>query len=65
MKKILLLALVMLVSFSMLFAQGSKEAASSDGKTVITWWAFPTFADNGATEKALIEAFEAANPDFS
>ena len=36
MKKILLLALVMLVSFSMLFAQGSKEAASSDGKTVIT-----------------------------
>ncbi|MDD5973099.1 MAG: extracellular solute-binding protein, partial [Spirochaetales bacterium] len=63
MKKILLLALVMLVSFSMLFAQGSKEAASSDGKTVITWWAFPTFADNGATEKALIEAFEAANPD--
>lgn len=64
MKKILLTAFVMLVSLTVLFAQGSKEtSADTSGRTVITWWAFPTFGDNGATEKALIEAFEKANPD--
>lgn len=68
MKKTVTLLLVLLLVITGAFAQGSKDsAASSDGSTTITWWAFPTFGqDNGAPvgtyEQALINAFEAANP---
>ncbi len=64
MKKILALALVMLLAFGVVFASGSSESAASSGKTVITWWSFPTFGNDGSTEAELIAAFEAANPDI-
>ena len=65
MKKILVVAMALLMVSSALFAQGGTEAtASNSGKTTITWWSFPTFGNDGSTEKALIEAFEAANPDI-
>lgn len=48
-----------------------KEAGGSAGdKTEITWWAFPVFTQENASdgvgtyENAIIEAFEAANPDI-
>ena len=49
-----------------------KAASSSDksGKTEITWWAFPVFTQENASdgvgtyEKSIIEAFEKANPDI-
>ena len=52
---------------------GSDKAASSgdkSGKTEITWWAFPVFTQENASdgvgtyEKSIIEAFEKANPDI-
>ncbi|MED9967511.1 MAG: ABC transporter substrate-binding protein [Blautia sp.] len=52
---------------SMLVPAASVSAAEA---TEITWWAFPTFAQDsvdaepGAYEKTIIEAFEAANPDI-
>ena len=52
---------------SMLVPAASVSAAET---TEITWWAFPTFAQDsvdaepGAYEKTIIEAFEAANPDI-
>lgn len=52
---------------SMLAPAASVSAAET---TEITWWAFPTFAQDsvdaepGAYEKTIIEAFEAANPDI-
>lgn len=63
MKKIFALALVVLLTIGVVFAGGASEAAS-EGKTVITWWSFPTFGTDGATEAELIAAFEAANPDI-
>ena len=64
MKKLLVLALSLLLAVGFVFASGSSEAADS-GKTVITWWSFPTFGNDGSTEETLIEAFEAANPDIT
>ena len=50
----------------------NKAASSGDksGKTEITWWAFPVFTQENASdgvgtyEKSIIEAFEKANPDI-
>lgn len=45
-------------------------SVSAAEQTEITWWAFPTFAQDsvdaapGAYEQTIIEAFEAANPDI-
>lgn len=64
MKKILVVAMALLLVTSALFAQGGSDKAAASGKTTITWWSFPTFGNDGATEKALIEAFEAENPDI-
>ena len=50
--------------------EGAKtETPAAGGTTEITWWAFPTFAqDNGAPagtyEAEIIAAFEAKNPDI-
>lgn len=50
-------------------AQGGKDASQAEGKTEITWWAFPVFTQEkasdgvGTYEKQLIEAFEAKHPD--
>lgn len=50
----------------------STEDKSADaGKTEITWWAFPTFAQDNTTdtpgtyEQKIIDAFEQQNPDIS
>ncbi len=48
-----------------------KEAADGSAKTEITWWAFPVFTQENASdavgtyEKSIIEAFEKANPDVT
>lgn len=48
----------------------SSEAASSGAKTEITWWAFPVFTQENASdgagtyEQKIIDAFEKANPDI-
>ncbi len=69
MKKITIVALALLMLAMPLFAAGTKEAAPSDGKVTITWWAFPTFGQDagspvGTYEAGIISAFEAANPDI-
>ncbi len=74
-KKILsaILAGVMTMSF---VACGNKtteeeKATNSTAKTEITWWAFPTFTQENATdgvgtyEQKIIDAFEAKNPDIT
>ena len=49
---------------------GGEKAADASGKTEITWWAFPVFQQEqasdgvGTYEKKIIEAFEKANPDI-
>ncbi len=68
-KKLLVLLLVLVLCTSFVFAQGGKEASkSADGKTEITWWAYPTFAkvDNtaGKYEQSLVDRFEAEHPDI-
>ncbi len=67
-KKLLVLLLVLALCTSFAFAQGSKEAKSTDGKTEITWWAYPTFTpvDNtsGKYEQSLVDKFEATHPDI-
>lgn len=65
MKKIAIVMLIVLMSLTAVFAQGGKEAVTETGKavTTITWWSFPTLGTDGAAEKELIAAFEAANPD--
>ncbi|MGT2715241.1 ABC transporter substrate-binding protein [Streptococcus respiraculi] len=46
-----------------------KDMSDSSDKTEITWWAFPVFTQENASdavgtyEKSIIEAFEKANPD--
>ncbi len=65
MKKILALALIVLLAMGAVFAQGGAETSKASGKTTITWWSFPTFGNDGATEAELIKAFEAANPDIT
>ena len=53
-----------------IFANGTKEAAASpkdNGTTTITFWAFPTFFQNGSNpvgtyEQEQIKKFEAGNP---
>lgn len=68
-KRILVLLLVFALCVPFVFAQGGKEATSSnaDGKTVINWWAYPTFTkvDNtaGKYEQSLVDRFEKENPD--
>ncbi len=48
----------------------SADSGSSSGKTEITWWAFPVFTQEkasdgvGTYEKEIIKAFEKANPDI-
>ncbi len=64
MKKIALLAVVVLLACSLVFAGGSKE---EEGVTTITWWAFPTFnsdSGSGVYEEELAEQFMAENPDI-
>ncbi len=47
------------------------DAGDSDGGAVeITWWAFPTFAQDGSNpagtyEQEIIDAFQAKNPDIT
>ena len=47
------------------------DAGASDGGAVeITWWAFPTFAQDGSNpagtyEQEIIDAFQAKNPDIT
>ncbi len=63
MKKIALIAALLVVAVAMGFAGGS----SDEGKTVITWWAFPTFnsdSGSGVYEEELAEKFMAENPDI-
>ncbi|MGT2683093.1 ABC transporter substrate-binding protein [Streptococcus porci] len=52
-------------------AEKSAESSSDSGaQTTVTWWAFPTFTQENASdgvgtyEKKIIEAFEKANPDI-
>ena len=57
-------------------AKGSEAAsdkaegtATAEGMTEITWWAFPTFTQDGDNpagtyEQEIIDAFEAKNPDI-
>lgn len=50
-------------------AQAPKKA-SAEGATEITWWAFPTFAQDGDNpagtyEQEIIDAFQAKNPDIT
>lgn len=45
------------------------KAEATSGDTTITWWAFPTFAQDadkpaGTYEQEIINAFEAKNPDI-
>lgn len=49
-------------------AADTTAAAPAGGTTEITWWAFPTYAQNdgaqaGTYENEIIAAFEAKNPD--
>ncbi|MBS5762475.1 ABC transporter substrate-binding protein [Faecalimonas umbilicata] len=49
----------------------TEESKDSSGKTEITWWAFPTFTQENASDSAgtweqkVIDAFEEKNPDIS
>lgn len=52
-------------------SEKSAESSSDSGaQTTVTWWAFPTFTQENASdgvgtyEKKIIEAFEKANPDI-
>lgn len=50
-------------------ASKGSEGTSAEGVTEITWWAFPTFAQDGNNpagtyEQGIIDAFEAKNPDI-
>lgn len=50
-------------------ASKGSEGTSAEGVTEITWWAFPTFAQDGNNpagtyEQEIIDAFEAKNPDI-
>lgn len=62
MKKILVLALVLILSLSTVFAQGGSEQ-QADGKTTITWavWDVQTTP----YYQAIKEAYEAYNPDVT
>ena len=46
------------------------DNASTGGQVEITWWAFPTFAQDGSNpagtyEQEIIDAFQAKNPDIT
>lgn len=72
-KKVLagLLAGAMAISLVSCGKGDSGGNKSSNGKTEITWWAFPTFTQENASdgvgtyEKKIISAFEEKNPDIS
>ena len=73
-KKVLttLLAALMAMSFvSCGKTSNEKETNGSTAKTEITWWAFPTFTQENASdavgtwEQKIIDAFEAKNPDIT
>ena len=73
-KKILsaILAGVMTMSFVACGNKTTEETATdSTAKTEITWWAFPTFTQENASdgvgtyEQKIIDAFEAKNPDIT
>ena len=74
-KKILsaILAGVMTMSFVACGNKTTEEetATNSTAKTEITWWAFPTFTQENATdgvgtyEQKIIDAFEEKNPDIT
>ena len=73
-KKILsaILAGVMTMSFVACGNKTTEETATdSTAKTEITWWAFPTFTQENATdgvgtyEQKIIDAFEAKNQDIT
>lgn len=52
-------------------SDATKTSESAAGKTEITWWAFPVFTQENASdavgtyEKSIIAAFEKANPDIT
>ncbi len=72
MKKLLCVgAAAALLAAGVTGCQKSEEetaAANAGGtqtaQTTITWWAFPTFGNEGLYEREVIAAFEAANPDI-
>ncbi|MBQ7031121.1 MAG: carbohydrate ABC transporter substrate-binding protein [Bacilli bacterium] len=72
----LLLAGLMAMSFTACGNSSSEETSGdasgeSTSKTEITWWAFPTFTQENASdgvgtwEQKIIDAFEAKNPDIT
>lgn len=77
-KKLLATILAGMMSISFV-ACGQKSSTDSNGsntgentaKTEITWWAFPTFTQENASdavgtwEQKIIDAFEAENPDVT
>lgn len=75
MKKRLLAAILACMMTFSLAACGTGEKDSGDdvenGKTEITWWAFPTFTQEkasdgvGTYEQKIIDAFEEKNPDIT
>ncbi|WP_291648713.1 ABC transporter substrate-binding protein [Clostridium sp.] len=75
MKKKLLATLLAGVMSVSLIACGEKSSDGSNsndsGKTQITWWAFPTFTQENASdavgtwEQKIIDAFESENPDIT
>lgn len=52
-------------------SNGSSDSGKDTAKTQITWWAFPTFTQENASdavgtwEQKIIAAFEAENPDVT
>lgn len=77
MKKRILAALLAVAMVASMAACGkkddkpAKDDGPKDGKTQITWWAFPTFTQENANDAAgtweqkIIDAFEEANPDIT
>lgn len=73
-KKLLATLLIGVMSISLVSCgkKTSDDSKGSDGgKTQITWWAFPTFTQENASdsvgtwEQKIIAAFEAENPDIT
>lgn len=64
MKKILVVAALVVVATSMVFAGGGKDAKKgADGKVVVTWCNHDTSATRTEYNKAIIAEFEAAHPN--
>lgn len=75
MRKLLLTLLALVMVFSLCACGNSNDQtaqsdSNAEGVTEITWWAFPTFTQENASdgvgtyEKKIIEAFEAKNSDI-